>query len=59
VGIYWNRGAARMVFPPRALITGFERGIALGEPNAETTHMEVLRKAIALLSETGPLMESL
>jgi hypothetical protein len=52
--IFWNRGSARMVLPPRTLITGFEKGMVLGEPNDETTHRSVLKQALDMLKLEAP-----
>ena len=59
VGIFWNRAAARAVLPPRALITNFERGKALGEPGDEAGHRLVLKQAVAMLRRDAPLEEPL
>ena len=56
-GVYWNRGASRAVLPPRALVTGFSKGMALGEPNDEETHRAVLRQAVAMLRKDATVEE--
>ena len=56
VGLFWMPGAARAVLPPRALITGFSRGKALGEAQDADTHRAVLREAIGMLRQEAPLM---
>jgi hypothetical protein len=43
-----------MVLPPRTLITGFEKGMVLGEPNDETTHRSVLKQALDMLKLEAP-----
>ncbi len=55
VGVFWNRGASRAILPPRALVTGFVRGMALGEPNDETTHRAVVKQAVGMLRQDAPL----
>ncbi len=59
MGVYWSRGAARGTLPPRALITGFSRGLALGEPNDEAAHRTTLRQAVAMLRQNAPLEEKM
>ena len=43
--------------PPRALITGFGKGMALGDPDDEKTHRAVLRQALAMLRQDAPVEE--
>jgi len=54
VTVFWSRGAARGIMPPRVLVTGFGKGMALGQPEDEATHRAVLMQALEMLSLESP-----
>jgi len=59
VSVLWNGGRARTIRPPRTLITGLGKGMALGEPNDETTHRAVLEQAVGMLRLEAPAEQTL
>jgi hypothetical protein len=55
VVVAWNGGRIRLVSPPRALITRFPRGTALGLPGDAAGQRHTLQTALALLEQDAPL----
>jgi D-proline reductase (dithiol) PrdB len=51
----WNMGIARLTAPPRATISKFNRGSALGQPGAAGQQRRVLEATLSLLQHDAPL----
>lgn len=55
VVVAWNGGRIRLVNPPRTVITRLSRGLVFGHPGNEEQQRRVLREALSLLEQEGPL----
>lgn len=51
----WNAGVARLVNPPRLVITKLVRGSTLGRPNDPDQQRRVLLTTLNRLKEDAPL----